>query len=120
MKLQLGNVAVAKDPGGLGRARSVQVVEDVRAVSSTQYDLQVDAQDGDDVIAHGQHFMATDRDVRTETFFSKQKCSAIAVTLTANANLDQTAGQWSAPTWTGMVILVKGLTRNKEVSRKSD
>lgn len=111
MEVSLGALAVAGDPGALGRCRSIQVVEDPRT-DETPYDLHVTVVDSDgQTIGDGTHEAIVPEDAPEETFLSRQKCSAITVTLTANK---------AVPTWTGIVARTKGMVRNQKGSRTSE
>lgn len=118
MAVDLGNVAVASDPGGLGRCRSIQLIqEDPKRLGLANYNLTVAAYDGQDQIANAVHLGDDDPMISgrlsfpsslAETFMEKQKCSAINIVLVASR---------ASAVWTGLVLLVKGMARNKEVPR---
>lgn len=107
MMLRLKQIAVAKDQAGFGRCRSVQLVQDKVEVSEP-YNVTVDIYDGDEQIGHAVHTALTGMEPPTESFTDKQKATSIDVEITASR---------AAVTWTGMVLLVRGLVRTKQGPR---
>jgi hypothetical protein len=107
MSLRLNQVAVARDQGGWGRCRSIQLVQD-KAETAEPYNVTVDVYDGGEQIGHVVHTSLTGLEQPTESFLDKQKASTVDVVLSVNKAIIA---------WTGMVLQVKGLMRTKQGPR---